>query len=196
MTMTGGRILALAAAAAIVVGAASSTAQAAVFDITYSSGQISLSAQATAVLDSDGTDYDLTGIAGTVTSGANTYSIAGLLGTAASASNVQTSGVFTFDNVITNVGGVLQWDGNGLAVTAGPSSYVYNLFTDSFYGVNNALLTTDPTAGTFGSTEESLGSGTISAVPEPSTWAMMILGFLGLGVMAFRRKAGVALRAA
>jgi hypothetical protein len=27
-----------------------------------------------------------------------------------------------------------------------------------------------------------------AAVPEPSTWAMMILGFLGLGFMAYRRK--------
>jgi hypothetical protein len=29
------------------------------------------------------------------------------------------------------------------------------------------------------------------AVPEPSTWAMMILGFLGLGLMAYRRKNSV-----
>ncbi|MBV8920005.1 MAG: PEP-CTERM sorting domain-containing protein [Bradyrhizobium sp.] len=28
----------------------------------------------------------------------------------------------------------------------------------------------------------------ISAVPEPSTWGMMILGFLGLGWMTYRRK--------
>jgi hypothetical protein len=28
----------------------------------------------------------------------------------------------------------------------------------------------------------------VSAVPEPSTWAMMILAFLGLGFMAYRRK--------
>jgi PEP-CTERM motif len=28
-----------------------------------------------------------------------------------------------------------------------------------------------------------------AAVPEPSTWAMMILGFVGLGFMAVRRKA-------
>jgi hypothetical protein len=27
-----------------------------------------------------------------------------------------------------------------------------------------------------------------SAVPEPSTWAMMILGFIGVGFMAYRRK--------
>ncbi|MGA7015652.1 MAG: PEPxxWA-CTERM sorting domain-containing protein, partial [Pseudolabrys sp.] len=28
---------------------------------------------------------------------------------------------------------------------------------------------------------------TVSAVPEPSTWAMMILGFFGIGFMAYRR---------
>jgi PEP-CTERM motif len=30
------------------------------------------------------------------------------------------------------------------------------------------------------------------AVPEPSTWAMLLMGFIGLGVMA-RRRAGAAL---
>ncbi len=42
----------------------------------------------------------------------------------------------------------------------------------------------------------SLQSGTLSltaAVPEPSTWAMMILGFCGLGIMARRRRAGARL---
>jgi hypothetical protein len=35
----------------------------------------------------------------------------------------------------------------------------------------------------------------VSAVPEPSTWAMMILGFMGLGFMGYRRKQnGTALR--
>jgi hypothetical protein len=28
----------------------------------------------------------------------------------------------------------------------------------------------------------------VSAVPEPSTWAMMILGFFGLGFMAYRKR--------
>ena len=36
----------------------------------------------------------------------------------------------------------------------------------------------------------------VSAVPEPSTWAMMILGFAGLGFMAYRRKSKPALMAA
>jgi PEP-CTERM motif len=33
----------------------------------------------------------------------------------------------------------------------------------------------------------------VGAVPEPSTWAMMILGFAGIGFMAYRRKAKPAL---
>jgi len=36
----------------------------------------------------------------------------------------------------------------------------------------------------------------LGGVPEPSTWAMMLLGFLGLGFMAYRRKAKPALMAA
>jgi len=35
-----------------------------------------------------------------------------------------------------------------------------------------------------------------AAVPEPSTWAMMILGFAGVGFMAYRRKSKPALLAA
>jgi hypothetical protein len=36
----------------------------------------------------------------------------------------------------------------------------------------------------------------ITAVPEPSTWAMMILGFAGIGCLAYRRRNQVALAVA
>jgi hypothetical protein len=39
-------------------------------------------------------------------------------------------------------------------------------------------------------------TGNVGAVPEPSTWAMMLLGFAGVGFMAYRRKAKPALIAA
>ena len=39
-------------------------------------------------------------------------------------------------------------------------------------------------------------TATITAVPEPSTWAMLILGFAGIGFMAYRRKSSPALMAA
>jgi hypothetical protein len=44
-----------------------------------------------------------------------------------------------------------------------------------------------------------LGRGDIavtSAVPEPSTWAMLLLGFAGIGFMAYRRKSKPALMTA
>jgi hypothetical protein len=34
----------------------------------------------------------------------------------------------------------------------------------------------------------------VRGVPEPATWAMMILGFAGIGLMAYRRKATVSFR--
>lgn len=41
-----------------------------------------------------------------------------------------------------------------------------------------------------------LDNVSVTAVPEPSTWAMMILGFLGVGFVAYRRKSSAALRVA
>lgn len=38
------------------------------------------------------------------------------------------------------------------------------------------------------------GGNLAGPIPEPSTWAMMILGFFGVGFMAYRRKSKVALR--
>jgi hypothetical protein len=40
------------------------------------------------------------------------------------------------------------------------------------------------------------GSNLTTDVPEPSTWAMMILGFFGVGFMGYRRKSKFALRLA
>jgi hypothetical protein len=40
------------------------------------------------------------------------------------------------------------------------------------------------------------GEAFLAAVPEPSTWAMMILGFAGIALMAYRRKSKTALMAA
>jgi len=76
----------------------------------------------------------------------------------------------------------------------------------------NSLTWTIGVAGEFTSVSQALGgstasyqfffddsagefAGNVSAVPEPSTWAMMILGFAGVGFLAYRRKQnGSALR--
>jgi hypothetical protein len=50
----------------------------------------------------------------------------------------------------------------------------------------------------FSSDDRQLGDVSIqvNAVPEPSTWAMLILGFAGIGFMAYRRKSRPAMLAA
>ena len=68
-------------------------------------------------------------------------------------------------------------------------------------GTNNAWFFTPGGAAAYSTPSviyESSSGGAVlaSAVPEPSTWAMMLLGFAGIGFMAYRRKSKPALMAA
>ena len=69
------------------------------------------------------------------------------------------------------------------------------LSTDDFIANGSlAYFAADLTNGT--NTGSQAWESRVSAVPEPSTWAMMILGFAGVGFMAYRRKSKQALMAA
>jgi hypothetical protein len=93
-------------------------------------------------------------------------------------------------------GVITQWD-----VRASTSSYL--LETITFPGLYFDVATTNRDNGYVGtgnvndSFSPGNGAGTwteravlppITAVPEPSTWAMMILGFAGVGVMTYRKR--------
>jgi PEP-CTERM motif len=67
-------------------------------------------------------------------------------------------------------------NGGGALITPGGAWHLYNPASTSF------------AVGLYGEQ--------VAAVPEPSTWAMMILGFAGIGFMAYRRKNAMALNAA
>jgi hypothetical protein len=72
-------------------------------------------------------------------------------------------------------GSALPSNSEFINIFANGSSYDYfNNFSGPFPAVNGTL-------DSFTVTE-------VAAVPEPCTWAMMILGFCGLGFMAYRRK--------
>ncbi len=63
-----------------------------------------------------------------------------------------------------------------------------NIF--SSIGITNVVFSSESKAFEFDNL-------TVTAVPEPSTWAMMILGFFGVGFLAYRRKSsGAAMRIA
>jgi hypothetical protein len=66
-----------------------------------------------------------------------------------------------------------------------------NAFISAFV---DPTFTIDPTTSNIGQLDL-IFSSNIGAVPEPSTWAMMILGFAGVGFMAYRRKSKTALTA-
>jgi hypothetical protein len=68
-------------------------------------------------------------------------------------------------------------------------------FVQAVWGEGNDPPGTLPTH-TFGPGQpDFFSSANLSAVPEPSTWAMMILGFVGIGFMAYRRKSKPAMAA-
>ncbi|MBA2402921.1 MAG: PEP-CTERM sorting domain-containing protein, partial [Bradyrhizobium sp.] len=64
-------------------------------------------------------------------------------------------------------------------------NYEFHSFVFTTTGGSETLSFISNNAGAFGGV---VGGVTISAVPEPSTWAMMILGFAGVGFMAYRRR--------
>jgi hypothetical protein len=68
--------------------------------------------------------------------------------------------------------------------------------TSSLVGFDGGTITGAGVNGTGLSLSNYSGlTGTITAdVPEPSSWAMMILGFAGLGFIAYRRKENPAFR--
>jgi PEP-CTERM motif len=90
-------------------------------------------------------------------------------------------------------------------LSSGPTSTTGSIFVSAgFSGFTYDYLTNQPISGiTFNYSPNDvqvyadLPDGLfVVGVPEPSTWAMMILGFAGIGFMAYRRKAKPALIAA
>lgn len=77
------------------------------------------------------------------------------------------------------------------AGSVGQTVSTYDTSTFGFFGITSATPFTSATFfsqnvdSTFNIPEIEFA---VAAVPEPATWAMMILGFCGLGLMAYRRR--------
>jgi hypothetical protein len=91
--------------------------------------------------------------------------------------------IFSATNTNASVVPIGQWNGYSYTFTA-PTTTSYTLDFDFISGPTPAK-------------DVLLADVNISAVPESSTWAMIIVGFAGVGFMAYRRKQnGSALRLA
>jgi hypothetical protein len=71
---------------------------------------------------------------------------------------------------------------NTIGYTGQRDSFVFQLSAGGFtYSFSDSHNTTLNSSGTIVAT-------VAPAVPEPSTWAMMVLGFVGVGFMGYRRR--------
>jgi hypothetical protein len=119
----------------------------------------------------------------TIASGPGQSTVVGATGTADGFNVVGLSSYAGADNLFFNT--VTPFDFAGVSV-----------LTDSIDGLavnffdNNGLFKLQSTVDSGGNAANgvALDSFQVTAVPEASTWAMMILGFFGVGFMAYRRK--------
>ena len=88
----------------------------------------------------------------------------------------------------------------GILFDAG--GFTYNLYspdsvTYAIYSFNSPAATDFDGPGDLGTLSvEDLGPNPVTAVPEPATWLMLILGFCGIGFMRYRRKINMAYQTA
>ncbi len=196
--------LTFAVAAALSLLCVASGASAAVYDFTFAADNSDyLNGQFTT--NAAGELTSLTGVVDTATldprwSGSNIVTLAGL---SDGALHLTPSGEFNYDNAYPVNGGTPN---GGFYVVPSDPTVEFNLFsnnlpisaTSSNNGVfdNADLGVFDSAAGISQGVEA--GTLTIAAVPEPATWAMMLLGVgaIGAGLRMARRKDGMALTAA
>ena len=181
----------LAATMAVgLLGAISAPANASLFNFSFTSTDVSFSGLLTAT--PDGGNYDVTAISGSVTTTAEGTSAITSLVTGGSNpptppnTGTTADGHFNYNDVI-YTSPILHFDLYGLVFTAA-NGITWNFGSDGG-GFNNAVWSYNSANAPFPGEINGVGSIT-AAVPEPSTWAMMILGFMGVGFMAYRRRSG------
>jgi hypothetical protein len=170
---------------------AATAANASQYEIDYT-GQDGYQVHALLTLgNADNGGYDVTAVSGTVTGGPLAGTIAGLVGgdPGPGTNHLSPNSTFFYDNIFYPTADP-HFDAPGLLFSlVGAPTKDWNLWGT---GPNAYLLYADQPAYD----PQSAGTLTVTAVPEPATWAMMLLGFMGVGFLAYRRRSGAALRIA
>jgi hypothetical protein len=172
-------------------------ARADIFAFSFSGPLVSGSGTFDATLDASNNFYNVTGATGSITdndpasAAQGTFLITGVDGSP-NPSFSTTNRLFfpagpNSDQGFSNTSSYLDTGGITVVGMQGATSLFINLFdlSDS-YGLANSV---DDPSGGVGSPpiNELIDTFNVTAVPEPSTWAMMILGFCSLGFMTYRR---------
>jgi hypothetical protein len=165
-----------------------SPASAAVYDFSFVGGLNDPSVSATGTFTTNNINDLIISGSGTFSIGAVSFQASTLFPATADTAGLSSDNVFPIDFTY----GVLfhgNTDTNFYANIFAPTGQTLGV------GVNNAWFSATENGQYLSGSLNFLpvcsncvadGKLTIAAVPEPSTWAMMILGFLGLGFMAYR----------
>jgi PEP-CTERM motif len=145
--------------------------------------------------------YNMTSDYGTGISGALQVNVSGLVGVfigsavPSGPAPAQLNTGVTFSSISPGLDQIF-WIGDGLTGNGTGTGSAQTFLAPT--GATRLYLGTVDGAGWYnnsGSLSVTI-NGFTSGVPEPSTWAMMLLGFAGIGFMAYRRKSKPALMAA
>jgi hypothetical protein len=87
------------------------------------------------------------------------------------------------------------YGGEQIAFVANNTNYLQLIVPVTFNGTGSIIPGVDTSYAEVGTNYAYLAAGKVlvAGVPEPSTWAMLLLGFAGVGFMTYRRKAKSAL---
>jgi hypothetical protein len=95
-------------------------------------------------------------------------------------------GSFTFNNVLHPTGNAFDVDGLLFVTAENPGGY-WNL-----WGTSPGNYSLYESAGSYTYPIQESGTLSVAAAPEPSTWAMLAVGFASLGFFGRRRTARLA----
>jgi len=175
-----------AATCAMAMLVAGSSAQAATFIYTATSGNDPFTASGTldlAAMPGQPGVFAVTGIDAVVDKGLSTQDVSTTLYKTASPGQTSytADGLFYFDNLVFSKAPSVDLGGIEFV---GASGALYNLFAQggsyTLYEDRNHSLGAN-----------SMGVLSVSGIPEPATWATMLVGFFGLGA-ALRARRGLA----
>jgi hypothetical protein len=169
------RILLAAAVAAAVFAPA--LANATVYKFTFESFDSELTAAGQMTVDTSG---DVTGVSGAI-SGLVNQSISSVAANPNFASPAYSpDGSFIYNNLYHASGMPFDIDGLLLVTAQNPGGY-WNL-----WGTSPGNYSLWESVGSYNYPIQESGSLRVTSAPEPSTWAMMLIGFAGLGFAGYR----------
>jgi hypothetical protein len=123
---------------------------------------------------------DVTGVSGMISGLANETISAVTPNPNFSGAAYSPDGSFIYNNLYHASGMAFDIDGLLLATAQNPGGY-WNL-----WGTSPGNYSLWESVGIYNYPIEESGNLSMTAVPEPSTWAMMLLGFAGLGIAGYR----------